>query len=431
MSPRRSSLKFYPLGFPVPVFTVLAFVLLTSCASRSDLKPAAAIASESTPTPFQPGVYDSPFNAPLSPSPADAATFTPYPTVYVQGVPLVLPDVATPSGNADFYSLKINPITGNPPSDPALLERRPIAIKVANYPRYIRPQSGLTLADAVFEYYIESLLTRFIAVYYGNDAQQVGPVRSGRYFDEHVMRMYRAFYVFKYADPREYTYFKGGDIVDLLVVPGFGACPPFFSGKRKIESYNNAYFNTIEWKNCAAAKGLDNSQQTLRSGFFSPDTPAGGSVVSRIFTRYSVDDYNYWEYDPGSGRYLRFQETDDTRNNKPEKYAPLMDDLTKQQVAADNVVELFVSHTFANQFEQQDEVYRINLVNSGNAFVFRNGFAFPARWVRTDLDQPLFLSTLAGAPIYLKPGVTFYQVIGETSSDWADGLDWHFDFRTP
>ena len=43
------------------------------------------------------------------------------------------------------------------PSDPSLLERRPLAIKVANYPRYIRPQSGLTLADNIFEYYIEAV----------------------------------------------------------------------------------------------------------------------------------------------------------------------------------------------------------------------------------------------------------------------------------
>src|SRR5262249_19242473 len=112
-------------------------------------------------------------------------------------------------------------------------------------------------------------------------------------------------------------------------------------------------------------------------------------------------------------------------------YAPLVDELTGRQVAADNVVELYVSHTYANQFEQQDEVYHINLVDSGNAFVFRDGIAFPAHWMRTDIDQPLLITTIAGKPIYLKPGVTFYQVIGETSTSWSDGSDWHFDFHTP
>jgi hypothetical protein len=108
-----------------------------------------------------------------------------------------------------------------------------------------------------------------------------------------------------------------------------------------------------------------------------------------------------------------------------------MDALTRQQVDTDNVVVLYVSHTFANQNEQDDEIYHIDLVDSGKAFVFRDGLGLPARWLRTDLDQPLLLMTPSGAPIYLKPGRTFFQVIGETSSDWSDGRDWHFDFRTP
>ncbi|HEX2697757.1 MAG TPA: DUF3048 domain-containing protein [Anaerolineales bacterium] len=414
--------------FSWPLY-LLGIILLTACGSVRDPQPDPISTDPFAPTPFQPGVYDSPFDVPFTPE--VLATFTPYPTAQGNVNSAISPVVVTPSDTSDFSALAIDPLTGLPPADPALLERRPLAIKVANYPRYIRPQSGLSMADVVYEYYIEDLLTRFIAVFYGNDARQVGPVRSGRYFDEHVAHMYHAFYVFKYADPREYTYFKSGDLTDFLVVPGFGACPPFFGGKRQIESYNNAYFNTIQWKDCAAQHHIDNSHQNLRSGFFSASLPPDGLVVNRIFTHYSTDDYNYWQYDSASGRYLRFQEANDTRDGKPETYAPLMDDLTKKQVAADNVVVLFVSHTFANQFEQEDEVFHINLVDSGNAFVFRDQFAFPARWMRTDIDQPLLITTTSGTPLYLKPGTTFYQVIGETSTDWSDGLDWHFDFHTP
>ena len=116
----------------------------------------------------------------------------------------------------------LNPLTGLPPSDPALMDRRPLAIKVANYPRYIRPQSGLTLADNVFEYYIEAGLTRFIAVFYGNNSEWVGPVRSGRYFDENIQRMYHAYLVFKFADPRVEKHLETSDIAPFLVVPSLG-----------------------------------------------------------------------------------------------------------------------------------------------------------------------------------------------------------------
>jgi len=404
----------------------LALGLLSACASRPDPQ-ASGIENIPTPTPFQPGKATPPSSASFTP--LAVATFTPYPLVPPRGGSArALPLTAMPG---DFPLVEINPLTGLPVSDPTRLHRRPLAIKVANYPRYVRPQSGLSLADAVFEYYIEDLLTRFIAIFYGNDAEQVGPVRSGRYFDEHVARMYQAFYVFKYADPREYVYFIRGDFAKYVVVPGFGPCPPFLAGKKRIESYNNVYFDTTRWGACAAQQGLDDSRPSLRGGFFRSEAADGGFVVQRIFTYYSVDDYNYWEYDPASGRYLRYQEANDRREGRPASYAPLMDGLTGRQVAADNVVVLFVSHTFANEFEQEDEVYHINLVDSGYAFVFRDGLAFPSRWQRTDIDQPLLFTTLEGVPIYFKPGSTFYQVLGETSRGWSDGADWHFEFRTP
>lgn len=351
--------------------------------------------------------------------------------------------MATPSDEAPSQATIYDPLTGLLPADPSLLNRRPLVIKISNYPREIRPQYGLNSADTVFEYYIEWLDTRFIAVFYGNDAKQIGPVRSGRYFDEHITRMYHAYYVFNYADPREFTYFLGGDLQKFVVVPGYGECPPFFQYKvsstiSDIRHYET-YFDSTRFSGCLARKGADNQPQTLRSGFFAADAPAGGYTVGRIFTHYSKCDYNYWEYDPSSGRYLRYQEVSkiqtpahlDDCSDDPELYAPLTDALTKQQVAADNIIELFVSHTFANQNEQEDEIYHINLVDSGNAFVFRDGYGYPARWMRTDIDQPLLLTTPSGTPIYLKPGRSFYQVIGETSTDWSDGADWHFDFQTP
>ncbi len=415
------------LSRPSRTLCGLALALLSACASHLDPQPASVIENIPTPTPFQPGKATLPSGAWLTPS--AVATFTPYPLAQPPGNAAPTPRLtALPS---DFPLPEINPLTGLPASDPTRLHRRPLAIKVANYPRYVRPQSGLSLADVVFEYYIEDLLTRFIAIFYGNDARQVGPVRSGRYFDEHVARMYQAFYVFKYADPREYVYFIRGDFARYVVVPGFGPCPPFLAGKRGIESYNNAYFDTTRWEACAAQQGLDNVRPSLRGGFFRREAPAGGFAVQRIFTYYSVDDYNYWEYDPAGGRYLRYQEANDRREGRPASYAPLLDDLTGQQVTASNVVVLFVSHTFANEFEQEDEIYHINLVDSGYAFVFRDGLAFPSRWQRTDIDQPLLFTTLEGLPMYFKPGTTFYQVLGETSRSWSDGADWHFEFRTP
>jgi hypothetical protein len=325
-----------------------------------------------------------------------------------------------------------------------LLDRRPLAIKISNYPRDIRPQFGLNEADVVFEYYIEWGYTRFIGIFYSQNATKIGPVRSGRYFDEHITRMYQAFYVFNFADPREYRYFLGGDLAKSMVVPG-GNCSvaPFFTSRGSSvtgdASHFECYFDSTRFGEHIERRNADDSRPHLRPSVFTNIPPAGGIDVARIFTYYSRCDYNYWEYDPESSGYLRFQERAASKDQRhindcvddPQIYEPLVDSVTGEQLRADNLVVIYASHTFANENEQSDEIYHIDLIDSGRAYVFRDGVGIPARWFRSDIDQPLTLITLAGDPLGLRPGRTFFEVIGETSHDWSEGDDWHFDFQTP
>ena len=410
-------------------FILTLVVLLSSCDIRLN-----NIANSGIPTstPFQPqteSASDSPYSA-AAPTPLYLPTFTPLPPTSTEVI------AKSESMPADFPTMvapaNLNPLTGLPPSDLALLERRPLAIKVANYPRYIRPQSGLTLADTIFEYYIEAGLTRFIAVFYGNDSEWVGPVRSGRYFDEHIQRMYQAYLVFKFADPREMNHFLLSDFYDFLVVPSTGSCPPFrLMESRNIEVYNNSYFNTILWEECVVKDGLDNHRPQLRSGLFSDVVPQSDLAGTQMFTDYSVDSYHYWVYLPDIQGYVRYQEVDDTRGDKPEKYDLMVDAVNAQPVTAANIVYLLAPHTFENSFDEDDEVYKIDMTGSGEAYVFRDGVGMVARWYRLNTDQPLLLAGANGAPIYLRPGITFYEVLGARSYvDQGEG-EWHFHHETP
>jgi hypothetical protein len=380
-----------------------------------------------TPTPFQPGAATDPA---LELAPQVVPTFTAYPTKYVNSQDISAPIDAAP---ADTGLVLYNPLTGLPVSDPTFLQHRPLAIKVGNSPDYVRPQSSLTLADVVYEYYIEWGDTRFIAVFYSNlyNIERVGPVRSGRYFDEHIARMYHSFVMFKGADPREFEYFKSLDISPFFISVGIGNCPPYYYGPYKRDSYNNIFFNVTKWEACVAKKGLDNSPQTIIGGFFSEEAPESPLSVTRIYDFYSVYNYSYWEYDPINRIYARYQESKDLVNRKVEVYEPLYDDYTKEPVTAENVVVLFVPYIFTNENQAEDEVYNPQLVDYGNAYVFRDGVAIPARWNRTALDQPILLTNLDGTPIYLRPGQTFYQVMGVTSKQIQNGPEWRFEFATP
>jgi hypothetical protein len=390
----------------------------------------------STPTPFQPltdSASDSPYSS-AAPTPLYLPTFTALPPTPTEVV--VQPGSLPSNVNLPQISSsgEIDPLTGLPAPNPALLERHPIAIKIANYPRYIRPQSGLTLVDQAYEYYIEGGLTRFVGVFYSNDSEWVGPVRSGRFFDENIQRMYHAYLVFKFADPRVLGYFKTTDFADYLVTPTIGRCPPFHKMSKtrpNMEDYNNEYFNTIAWADCIARDNLDNTRPLLSAGTFSETPPELKLLGTQIFTYYSVDSYNYWLYRPETQQYVRYQERDDTRNGKEESYDVLMDNVTATAVHASNVVVLFAYHTFANAYDADDEVYHINLTDSGEAYVFRDGVGIIAKWYRINRDQPLLLTTPQGEPIALRPGITFYEVIGKNSYvDQSDG-EWNFHHNTP
>jgi hypothetical protein len=166
-------------------------------------------------------------------------------------IQLPLSNISAVTFGPDEYPFFINPLTGLKVEYLSLLDRRPIAVKVTNYPRGTRPQYGLPQADIIFEYLLERQIPRFIALYYGQDASKVGPIRSGRLFDEHIMRMYDAFLVFGNADNRVMDYMVELEkhFVTSLVVeyeedfPCPNNSPYYLCVDTDIKSYNNLFTN--------------------------------------------------------------------------------------------------------------------------------------------------------------------------------------------
>src|SRR5215212_132744 len=61
----------------------------------------------------------------------------------------------------------INPLTGLPVADPALLQIPALLISISHFPVNARPQAGLSFAPYVFEIYITEGATRFLTAFYG------------------------------------------------------------------------------------------------------------------------------------------------------------------------------------------------------------------------------------------------------------------------
>src|SRR5262249_40987630 len=83
----------------------------------------------------------------------------------------------------DSYPENVDPLTGLVVDDPSVLNRRPLLVKISNAPPVVRPQSGISIADVIFEEYAEGGWTRFTAVFYSHGGQHIGSVRSVRLID--------------------------------------------------------------------------------------------------------------------------------------------------------------------------------------------------------------------------------------------------------
>jgi hypothetical protein len=403
----------------------LGFSLLTDENMRAVLAPPAEQATASdTPRPATKTATAGPAFVYLPSATARAATaipVTPSPS-YIAPLPM-LQYVVTLPANA-------NPLTGLIPDDPAFLNRRPVAVKISSFPRKMvrMVQSGLTQADLVYEYYIEDGLTRFIAVYYSKDASRAGPVRSGRYFDEYIMRMYHSSLVFGHADKRVEDHLLESDLRTLLFEEQDRFFPPLWNSSSG-DAETKLFVDTAG----VGPKLADNSRQEIRASLFASLLyPQALPAIDRIYTHYSVYSYNYWEYDPARQVYMRFSDAADALSlGQGEVYAPHFDTFTGMQLTSDNVVVLVVPHIFHNEFDREDQVIDISLNGSGDAYVFRNGRMIRATWSRDRQDQPFQLTDEKGFAVPMKPGNTYYQVIDPESTISQPGTSMDFRFFIP
>jgi hypothetical protein len=381
----------------------------------------------------QPGMFPNEQNASRGTASAHVATLTLTP-VQTPDIPDI---IATPTathtpppldiGPSNFPA-NVNPLTGLPVSEPDHLERRPMAIKISNDPRPIRPQWGLSLADIVYEYYTEWGKTRFAAIFYGNNAQQVGPIRSARFFDEHIILMYKAILAFVGADERVLKPFFKSEFSDLLVTEWPNGCPPICRVDEKM--WSHAVSNTKILSNFITKQGIENGRQNLDGMGFTQMPPPEGKPANKIFIRFSPYFYPRWKYDRSLNKYVRYQDKEDDLG-QGESYELLKDRLTDQPITADNVVVILVRYDEVVN-EGNTQVFEVYLWNLGPAYLFRDGQMYRLHWERMVEESVLTVYNEDNYPFPLKPGNTWFEVLGLNSSisQPGDGT-YRFEFAVP
>jgi hypothetical protein len=397
-----------------------------------------------TGNPVQPVDTSTP-TLPIISFPNPWATLTPFqpePTSTQVIITPTLPPTETPLpptnqgyGPANFPN-GVNPLTGLQVSDPEILQRRPVAVKVNIVPRRNnRPPWGLSFADHVYEFYQNAGYSRFHAIFLSQDADLVGPIRSARMFDDALVRMYKSVFSYAGADPKIEGRLLNAEYSSRLVreTGSRSICPP--SPTRPLCRFDPGGNNfllgsTSDLHEYVRLQGVQDVAQNLDGMLFEFGIPNDGSEGLNIVTRYSIDMYNRWEFDTDTGVYLRYQDNLLVNFGQAEQFAPLIDRLNDQQITASNVIILFADHS---RFQQPPaEIIEINLIGSGKAVAFRDGMAYELLWQRAKPDDLIYLTFSDGNLYPFKPGVTWFQIIGISSQVTQPEINsWRFTYSFP
>jgi hypothetical protein len=332
----------------------------------------------------------------------EEATAEPEPSPTPSPAPTALPEGWYGPGN---YPKNMDPLTGEIYEDPTVIDRRPIAIKVSNYPPLVRPQAGLNNADLVFEHYAEGGSTRFTAVYYGKDAHTVGSVRSARIIDFEIPVMYDAAFAFSgAAGPNEERMSKV-DWFDRVISPAYGHQGMYRAQPEDpdIDFWHTMFTDTYRLREVLQERGLDVAPQFQNGMIFSETPPEGGTQAEQVEIGYS-GSYVTWWYDSGTGRYYRWN--DGERHN---------DANTDQQINTKNVVVISARHvdTWIPETEvgQGAKSIEIQIWGEGPASIFRDGRRFEGLWHRDEPNDMLTFTDLDGNPLPLGQGNTWFELV--------------------
>lgn len=296
----------------------------------------------------------------------------------------------------------VNGLTGLPlPAERA--GQRPLIVCVNNDPA-ARPQLGLGQADIVYEYLMEGYgITRFSAIFYGEEAGQIGPVRSARLINYYMGALYGAGLICSGAsDQVRYS------LKHEAPFPYMDIDLDDPSNSRYSVSIGSDYRTRLRTSTAGGRRWLADwgvEQAPNLRGFTFGSLSGGGSPAQAVNIPYPYGSTASYRYDSSSGRYLRSLGG-----------VPHVDGNTGVQLAVENVIVQVVPHEATNIVEDSlgSTSIRLNLFGSGRAYLFRDGQVLIGTWRSESRgDLPRFYSD-SGQELTLKPGKSWISIVPPT-----------------
>ncbi len=292
---------------------------------------------------------------------------------------------------------------GTPPSRP------PIAVKIGNEPGpdagglgAARPQSGLNEADVVYDTPAEGGIMRYVAIFQCNDASLIGPVRSVRWVDWHILAEFRV----------SILAHVGGIEQDRAIVATkkYILNGDDFSYPQAYEQISSRVSPDSTYTSTSALYKLFHNETPPSPIFkYTAKPPAGAKPVASVGINFSYGTDVLWKWDPTTSSWLHFYGSGST---------PDIDTLDNKQVSTTNIVIQVVHYTFGPYAESpggSGDVQSIT-TGTGTGYVLRDGEMIPVIWHRPTLRDATTYTTTSGTPVGLAPGRTWVEMLLDTTA---------------
>jgi hypothetical protein len=301
--------------------------------------------------------------------------------------------VASPSSTAvsegAVKTAPLAPLTGLPDQSEATTSRPSIAVKIDNAPE-ARPQSGLDVADIVYEEVVEGGVTRFIAVFHSEAPPVAGPVRSVRPMDPSVLSAFHGLVAYSGGIPAFVSLMRKAPVQDVNVDMATDA----YSWDKARSAPHNEYVSPEKlWPK---AKGDYKAPPKAMFVYRSAGEPFGDADAAHVSIPYSPRASAVYDWNAASGTWKR------SENGTPHLAS------SGAQVAPQNVVVQFVSmHSLDYVDQSGTKVVESTVVGKGDAWVLSGGRVTKGRWSKESAGAPTSYTDATGTPVKLTPGRTW------------------------
>jgi hypothetical protein len=282
----------------------------------------------------------------------------------------------------------VAPLTGLADQSGQSLKRPALEVKVDNADeRGVRPQSGLEVADVVYEEQVEGNVTRLLAIFNSNLPDTVGPIRSVRATDPNVVWPLGG--VFAYSGGAQPN-------LDLLHQAPVNAVDESSAGDAMFrDNTRPAPHNLFGHPAGLIAKGGQPVPPPALFQYLGQKEQSTGDPATSVRIGFLAPYDPTYTYDAASRTWKR------TYGATPFTVA------SGQQIAPTNVVVQFTNY----QGGAGNPTAEGQTVGEGDVWVFRDGKVVKGRWVRPAKEKAAQYVDAQGKPIKLRPGTTWVALL--------------------